>query len=128
MNLEEIREAARERDYEDEPAEPFEAPKPLPHVDLRGLAEAMAPKIEALAKQFAVSTEKLADILDKAWGEIVAVSDQRGGLPRGEGASLLLDGMIKVIDVQDELNDDTLDAFARAREMLGAVSPLADAR
>jgi hypothetical protein len=129
MNLEEIREAARERDYERDvkPLIVSGSPEPVAF-DLRGLAEAMAPKLEALAKQFAVATEKLADILDKAWTDIVAASETAPatGL-RGEGASLLLEGMIKVVNEEDEANwdrvadaDDTIDVFARAKEMLGA--------
>lgn len=127
MNLEEIREAARERDYEREDKLIISgSPEPV-KFDLRGLAEAMAPKLEALAKQFAVATEKLADILDKAWTDIVAASETAPatGL-RGEGASLLLDGMTKVINGEDEAHwdevvdtDDAVDVFARAREMLG---------
>jgi|SRR6478609_325328 len=122
MNLEEIREAARECGYERDEAKPLiilDSPKPVAF-DLRGLSKAMAPKLEALAKHLAVSTEKLADALDKAWIDIVAASETvpATGL-RGEGASLLLEGMIKVVDGADEASrDDSVDVFARAKEIL----------
>jgi hypothetical protein len=124
MNIEEIREAARERDYERETKPLAISGSPEPVVfDLRGLSEAMAPKLKALASQFAVATEKLADILDKAWGEISAASETSPatGL-RGEGASLLLEGMIKVAN-HEELNwDDPDDDIAIAKEMIGHAS------